>query len=107
MEHERGAFKVNRAARFAKVKTASRKGLSLRTNPRTGSTAAAQKNLCRKFSQIVIIDHKLDSLPVSHTFFLLIIYADVISLSRADGKFFNKVIMLALLPRVAWFLRFR
>jgi hypothetical protein len=45
MEHERGAFKVNRAARFATVKKASRKGLSLRTNPRTGSTAAMQKNL--------------------------------------------------------------
>jgi hypothetical protein len=78
MEHERGAFKVNRAVRFAAVKKASRKGLNLRTNPRTGSIAAAQKIHCRKFSQVVIFDHELDSLPISHTFFMPISYADVI-----------------------------
>jgi len=61
MEHERGAFKV-------KDRMAGR-----RKQNRPGAfplAAAMQKNACRKFSQLVIIAHRLNSLPVWHTFFL-------------------------------------
>jgi hypothetical protein len=105
MEHEDGAFKVNRVVRFAAVNKAPSKGLSLRTNRRVRSTLRCKKNRCRKFSQTVIFDHELDRLPIAHTFFLPKIYANLIALSCVTGGFFNEAIKLRLVPTVAWFLR--
>jgi hypothetical protein len=64
MEHEHGAFKVNRVAGVKNGAETS--GFRMITDD---LHAALQKTSCRNFRHLADSAHKINRLPIKHTFF--------------------------------------